>query len=66
MIAHEIRGRLHAARLHMTFLERTFSKPGDDPEVVEAVNAAADELRQLERLILTYLAQPPKPAGDLA
>ncbi len=54
--AHEIRGRLHTARLHVTFLERTFGKPDSDPEVTEAVNAAGDELRHLERLVLALLA----------
>ncbi len=62
MIAHEIRGRLHAARLHLTFLERAFRKPDDDPEIVEAVKAAADELRQLETLVLAHLAQTAPPA----
>jgi signal transduction histidine kinase len=57
--AHEIRGRLHTARLHVTFLERTFGKPGSDPEVVEAVNATADELRHLERMVLALLALSP-------
>jgi hypothetical protein len=57
--AQEIRGRLHTARLHVTFLERTFGKPGSDPEVVEAVNATAEELRHLERMVLALLALSP-------
>lgn len=56
MIAHEIRARLHAARLHLTFLERSFRKQTDDPEVVDAVKSASDELRQLEQLVLAHLA----------
>jgi signal transduction histidine kinase len=63
MIAHEIRGRLHAARLHLTFLERAFRSPDDDPEIVEAVKAASDELRQLEQLVLAHLALTTKPDG---
>jgi hypothetical protein len=43
----------------VTFLERTFGKPGSDPEVVEAVNATADELRHLERMVLALLALSP-------
>jgi len=43
----------------MTFLERTFGKPGSDPDVVEAVNGAADELRHLERMVLALLALSP-------
>ena len=53
-VAHEIRGRLHTARLHVTFLERACSD--HTPDVVEAVMAAADELRQLERVLLALLA----------
>jgi hypothetical protein len=56
VIAHEIRGRLHAARLHLTFLERAFRGPDDDPEIVDAVKAASEELRQLEQLVLAHLA----------
>jgi signal transduction histidine kinase len=56
MIAHEIRGRLHAARLHLTFLERAFRGPDHDPEIVDAVKAASEELRQLEQLVLAHLA----------
>jgi len=56
LIAHEIRGRLHAARLHLTFLERAFHSPDDDPEVVEAVKAATEEFRLLEQLVLAHLA----------
>ena len=67
MIAHEIRGRLHAARLHLTFLERAFNEPSADPEVVEAVKAAAEELRALEVLVLEHLAsaatKPPPEAA---
>ena len=57
--AHEIRGRLHTARLHMTFLERALGTPDHDPEVVEAVKATADELRHLERIVLALLALAP-------
>lgn len=64
MIAHEIRGRLHAARLHLTFLERAFRSPGDNPEIVDAVKAAADELRQLEQLVLAQLALPSSLDGQ--
>jgi hypothetical protein len=56
VIAHDIRARLHATRLHLTFLERAFRKPTDDPEIVEAVKSASDELRQLEQLVLAHLA----------
>jgi signal transduction histidine kinase len=61
-VAHEIRGRLHAARLHLTYLERAFTSPGDDPEIVEAVKAAIEELRALEHLVLEHLALTEKPA----
>jgi hypothetical protein len=61
-VAHEIRGRLHTARLHVTFLERSFGQPGSDTDVAEAVHAAADELRHLERLVLALLAL--SPDGD--
>ncbi len=54
-IAHEIRGRLHAMRMQLTFMERALVKPGCDPEVLEAARAAGDELAQLERLVLTML-----------
>ncbi|MEO8843249.1 MAG: hypothetical protein ABI591_23075 [Kofleriaceae bacterium] len=64
MIAHEIRGRLHAARLHLTFLERAFKDPGSDPEIIEAVNAAAEELRLLEQLVLAHLALTTTPSGE--
>jgi len=57
--AHEIRGRLHAARLHLTFVERALAKPAGDPDLREAVKAAADELRQLERLVLAVLVLAP-------
>jgi signal transduction histidine kinase len=63
VIAHEIRGRLHAARLHLTFLERAFRGRDDEPEIVEAVKAASDELRQLEQLVLAHLALTTKPDG---
>jgi signal transduction histidine kinase len=66
VIAHEIRGRLHAARLHLTFLERAFSQPSADPEVVEAVKAAAEELRALEVLVLDHLATATKPPAGAA
>ncbi len=66
MITEEIRGRLHAARLHLTFLERAFQGKDHDSAIVEAVTAAVDELRQLERLVLTHLAQSPKPPGETA
>ena len=61
-VAHEIRGRLHATRLHVTFLERSFDKPGSDTDVADAVRAVADELRHLERLVLALLAL--SPDGD--
>ena len=61
-VAHEIRGRLHAARLHLTYLERAFTSPSDDPEIVEAVKAAIEELRALEHLVLDHLALTGKPA----
>ncbi len=54
--AHEIRGRLHTARLHVTFLERELGKPGSDPDIVDAVKATVDELRHLERIVLALLA----------
>ena len=63
MIAHEIRGRLHAARLHLTFLERAFRGRDDEPEIVEAVKAASDELHKLEQLVLAHLALTTKPDG---
>ncbi|CAN5373237.1 hypothetical protein BH11MYX1_BH11MYX1_44500 [soil metagenome] len=62
-VAHEIRGRLHAARLHLTYLERAFAKPGDDPDIVEEVKAAAEELRALEHLVLEHLGLTGKPAA---
>jgi signal transduction histidine kinase len=64
MIAHEIRGRLHAARLHLTFLERAFRSPDDDPEIVDAVKAAAEELRQLEQLVLASFELPARPETE--
>jgi|GEM_PF-3346652 len=66
-VVHAIRGRLHAARLHLTFLERAFVKPSDDPDIVEAVKAAVEELRELELLVLAHLAvtvKPPAGAGS--
>ena len=63
MIAHEIRARLHAARLHLTFLERSFRGPEADPDIVEAVTAASEELRLLEQLVLGHLALTTKPDG---
>ncbi len=60
-VVHQIRGRLHAARLHLTFLERAFAKPSDDPEIVEAVKSAVQELRALEVLVLEHLALTVKP-----
>jgi len=66
MIAQEIRGRLHAARLHLAFLERAFQKPDDDSEIVGAITAAVDELRQLERLVLAHLVKSAKPEGKTA
>jgi len=63
VIAHEIRGRLHAARLHLTFLERAFRARDDEPEIAEAVKAASDELRQLEQLVLAHLALTTTPDG---
>ena len=53
MIAHEVRARLHATQLHLTFLERTLRDA--DPDILEAVKSAADELRQLEQLVLAHL-----------
>ena len=55
-VVHQIRGRLHAARLHLTFLERAFAKPSDDPEIVEAVKSAVQELRALALRVLAFLA----------
>ncbi len=63
MIAHEIRARLHATRLHLTFLERSFRGPKADPEIVEAVASASEELRMLEQLVLAHLALTTKPDG---
>lgn len=63
MIVHEIRGRLHATRLHLTFLERAFRTPDADPELVEAVAGATEELRQLEQLVLAHLALTTTPDG---
>jgi signal transduction histidine kinase len=57
-VAHEIRGRLHTARLHVTFLERAFD--GSDTDVADAVHAAAAELRHLERVVLALLALSPE------
>jgi hypothetical protein len=56
-VAHEIRGRLHTARLHVTFLERACST--QEPDIVEAVMATSDELRHLERMVLALLALSP-------
>jgi hypothetical protein len=57
MIEHDIRARLNAARLHLTFLERAIRSPDHDPEIIDAVKATSIELRQLEQLVLAYLAQ---------
>lgn len=62
-MAHDIRGRLHAARLHLTFLERALRNPDADPDIVEAVNGASEELRQLEQLVLAHLTLTTTPAG---
>ncbi len=65
-VVHAIRGRLHAARLHLTFLERAFAKSSDDPDILEAVKAAVEELRELEILLLEHLAptvKTPNGAG---
>jgi hypothetical protein len=56
MIEHDIRARLHATRLQLTFLERAVRSPDHDPEIVDAVNAASGELKQLEQLVLAHLA----------
>lgn len=61
MIAHDIRGRLHATRLHLTFLERSLRDA--EPDIVEAVKSASDELRLLEQLVLAHLALTTRPDG---
>jgi signal transduction histidine kinase len=63
VIAHEIRARLHAARLHLTFLQRALLGRVAEPEIVEAVTAASDELRQLQQLVLAHLALTTKADG---
>jgi len=57
LIDHEIRGRLHAARLHLTFLERALAKTDANRELVESIRAADDELRKLEPLVYDLIAR---------
>jgi hypothetical protein len=61
MIAHDIRARLHATRLHLTFLERSLRNA--EPDIVEAVNSAAHELRLLEQLVLAHLTLTTRSDG---
>ena len=63
-LAHDIRGRLHAARLNWTFVERALARSCNDPELLEAVVASSDELRELERLVLALLGDPAPSTGS--
>ena len=55
-IAHDIRGRLHATRLNLTFVERALARSCSDAELLQAVAASRDEFCELERLVLALLA----------
>jgi hypothetical protein len=55
ILRHELRGRLHSLRLHLTFLQRALA--GGDPEVVESSATAMTELGALEQLVLELIAR---------
>lgn len=61
-LAHEIRNPLNGAQLHVAFLKRAIEKKNPDPDMLEAANVVADEIKRLARLVSEFLdfARPSK------
>jgi len=54
-LAHEIRNPLNGAQLHVSFLQRSLEKKLPEPEMLEAANVVADEIKRLARLVSEFL-----------
>ena len=55
-LAHEIRNPLNGAQLHVAFLDRAIRRRGGDPEMLEAAQIVADEIKRLATLVSEFLA----------
>jgi PAS domain S-box-containing protein len=61
-LAHEIRNPLNGAQLHISFLVRAIKKRGNDPEMREAAQVVAEEIKRLANLVTDFLDfARPKP-----
>ena len=54
-LAHEIRNPLNGAQLHVAFLQRALEKKLPEPDMLEAANVVADEIKRLARLVSEFL-----------
>lgn len=54
-LAHEIRNPLNGAQLHVAFLLRALERKQAEPEMIEAANVVADEIKRLARLVAEFL-----------
>jgi PAS domain S-box-containing protein len=54
-LAHEIRNPLHGAQLHLALLERAIREKANGPELLEATQVVAGEIKRLAGLLTVFL-----------